>query len=165
VASPVVLLQVWLFVAPAFYRQQRWWAGGFVLAGSLLFLSGGAFAYWIVFPRAVAFLVGVGADFTAAVTGASYLSFLMTIVLGLGLMFELPLLIVALARMGVVTPRFLLRHFRWAVLIIFTVSAIITPTPDVFNLCLFAVPTLALYLLGVACAALVAPRLKKESPT
>jgi sec-independent protein translocase protein TatC len=66
-----------------------------------------------------------------------------------------------LSRMGVVTPGFLMRHFRWAVVIIFTVAAIITPTPDVFNLCLFAVPTLGLYLLGVAVGALVAPKKPK----
>lgn len=161
-SSPFVLYQVWRYVAPAFYRDELPWAVTFVLAGSVLFVAGGAFAYWIVFPQAVEFLVGVGSELTPAVTGASYLSFLMTIVLGLGLMFELPLLIVVLARMGVVTPRFLLKHFRWAVVIIFSVAAIITPTPDVFNLCLFAVPTLALYLLGVGLAALVAPRKPKE---
>src|SRR5690606_34407928 len=85
---------------------------------------------------------------------ASYLRFLMTVILGLALMFELPLVIFFLARVGVVTPRFLMRHFRWAVLATFVLAAIITPTPDVFNLCLFAVPTLVLYLLGVAVAAL-----------
>ncbi len=159
--SPFVLYQIWRYVAPAFYRDELPWAAMFVMSGSLLFVAGGAFAYWVVFPQAVEFLVGVGSDMTAAVTGVSYLSFLMTIVLGLGLMFELPLLVVMLSRMGVVTPRFLLKHFRWAVVIIFTVAAIITPTPDVFNLCLFAVPTLGLYLLGVAVGALVAPKKPK----
>ena len=97
----------------------------------------------------------MGSDFTPAITGPSYLSFLMTVILGLALMFELPLVIVFLARVGLVTPRFLMRNFRWAVLVIFVAAAIITPTSDVFNLCLFAVPTLLLYLLGVAAAALV----------
>ncbi|MGH9465300.1 MAG: twin-arginine translocase subunit TatC, partial [Thermoanaerobaculia bacterium] len=79
-------------------------------------------------------------------------------ILGLGLMFELPVLIALLARLGVVTPRFLLRNFRWAVLLIFAAAALITPTPDVVNLCLFAVPTIVLYLLGVGAAYLLAPR-------
>lgn len=163
-ASPVVLYQAWRFFAPALYRDEKPWAGFFVVCGSLLFIGGGAFAYWIVFPSAVEFLIGVGTDFTPQVTGASYLSFLMTITLGLGLMFELPLLLMVLARVGVVTPRFLLRHFRWAVVGIFVVAAIVTPTPDVFNLCLFALPTLALYLVGIGLAAIVAPkRAKKES--
>lgn len=163
--SPFVLYQVWRYLAPAFYRDELPWAAGFVISGSLLFLAGGAFAYWVVFPQAVAFLVGVGSELTPAVTGGSYLSFLMTIVFGLALMFQLPLLLVVLARMGVVTPRFLLRHFRWAVVIIFIVAAIITPTPDVFNLCLFAVPTLGLYLVGIAGAALVAPRKARKRET
>jgi sec-independent protein translocase protein TatC len=79
----------------------------------------------------------------------------MTVILGLGLMFELPIVIVLLAKIGLVTPRFLMRHFRWAVIIIVFVAAIVTPTSDIFNLSLFAVPALLLYLLGVAAAFLV----------
>jgi sec-independent protein translocase protein TatC len=78
------------------------------------------------------------------------------------MMFELPIVILVLSALGVVTPGFLLRHFRWAVLIIFVVAAIITPTPDVVNLCVFAVPALLLYLLGVAAAFVVAPKKKSE---
>ena len=76
-------------------------------------------------------------------------------IVGLGLMFELPIVIFTLALMGVVTPGFLMRHFRWAVLLIFILAAFVTPTPDVVNLCLFALPTILLYLLGVAAAAQV----------
>jgi sec-independent protein translocase protein TatC len=155
VAAPVILFHVWRFIRPGLYSRERYYALGFIVSGTLLFSAGGAFAYYVAFPFAVEFLLGVGHDFTPAITGPSYLSFLMTVIVGLALMFELPLVIVFLARMGVVTPRFLLRNFRWAVLIIFVAAAIITPTSDVFNLCLFAVPTLGLYLLGVAAAALV----------
>src|SRR4029079_13496270 len=97
-----------------------------------------------------------------AITGPSYLRFLMTVILGLGLMFELPVVIVFLCRVGLVTPRFLMSYFRHAVVIIFIIAAIITPTPDVFNLCLFAVPTLFLYLLGVALAAILGAARRKE---
>ncbi len=83
-------------------------------------------------------------------------------ILGLGVMFELPLFIFLFSQMGLVTPRFLIRNFRWAVLIIVIVAAIITPTPDVVNLALFAVPTILLYLLGVGAAALVQWRKKKD---
>jgi sec-independent protein translocase protein TatC len=86
----------------------------------------------------------------------------MTVILGLGLMFELPIVIFILSAAGLVTPGFLIRKFRWAVLLIFIVSAIVTPTPDVFNLCLFALPTIGLYLLGVGAAALV--HRKKRPP-
>lgn len=153
--SPFLLFQVWAFVAPGLYRRERLYAGPFVVLGSLFFLAGGLFAYYVAFPFAVEFLLGVGGEFQPMITIERYFGFLLTVILGLGLMFELPILIFLLAQMGVVTPRFLMRHFRWAVVIIFFIAAVITPTPDVFNLCIFALPTILLYLLGVAAAALV----------
>ncbi|MEM6456736.1 MAG: twin-arginine translocase subunit TatC [Acidobacteriota bacterium] len=159
--SPFVLYQFWAFVAPGLYRHEKRLAIPFILSGSLLFLAGGAFAYYIAFPFAVEFLLGLGENFTAAVTVSSYLGFLMTVILGLGLMFELPVVIFLLTKLGLVTPRFLMRHFRWAVLIIFIVAAIITPTPDIVNLCVFALPTIVLYLVGVGVAAIAARPLDK----
>ena len=158
VAYPYVMYQIWKFVSPGLYRRERRWSLPFILAGTLFFLGGGAFAYTVVFPFAVDFFLGLGAQFDPMITVERYLSFLMTVILGMGIMFELPILIFLLAQMGVVTPRFLMKHFRWAVLLIFIVAAIITPTPDVINLCLFAVPTILLYLLGVGAAALVPRR-------
>lgn len=152
-ASPYLLYQAWCFIAPGLYRRERRAALAFVLSGTLLFLGGGVFAYLVAFPVAVEFLLSLGQELTAAITGPSYLKFLMVVMLGLAVMFELPLVIYFLARLGLVTPRFLLRNFRWAVVIIFTVAAIITPTTDVVTLCLFAVPTLLLYLLGIGVAA------------
>lgn len=158
-AFPWILWEIWRFVAPGLYPKERHWAAPFVVLGWLFFVGGGAFAYWIAFPRAVQFLMEIaGPDLMPVITVERYYGFLLTIVLGLGLMFELPILLVLLAKIGLVTPRFLLRNFRWAVLIIFVVSAVITPTSDLVNLSLFAVPTIALYLLGVAGAWLVAPR-------
>ncbi len=156
VAAPVVLYQLWRFVSPGLYRRERHYALPFVVFGWIFFLGGGAFAYYVAFPFAVQFLLGVGAEFEAVITVERYFGFLLTVILGLGLMFELPILIFLLSQMGVVTPRFLIRNFRWAVLIIVVVAAIITPTPDVVNLCLFAAPTILLYLLGVGAAALAA---------
>jgi sec-independent protein translocase protein TatC len=163
-SAPVILYHVWRFVQPGLYREERRYAFGFIVFGTLLFLSGGAFAYYVAFPFAVKFLLGVGKNFTLAITVTSYLRFLMTVILGMAIMFELPLVILFLSRVGVVTPRFLIRHFRWAVLGTFVVAAIITPTSDVFNLCLFAVPMLLLYLLGVGVAALWGtPRWRAEA--
>ncbi len=162
-ASPLILYQVWAFVAPGLYRREKRVAVPFIFFGSLLFFGGGAFGYYIAFPFAVEFLLGVGEQFQPTITVTSYLSFLMTVILGLGVMFEMPTIIFLLSRIGVVTPRFLLRHFRWAVLIIFLVAAIITPTPDVVNLCIFAVPTLGLYLVGVGVAWAFVPRTKELS--
>lgn len=155
IAAPIWLYQVWGFIAPGLYKSERRYAAPFIVFGSMFFIGGGAFGYYIAFPFAAAFLLGVGQDFEPMLTVERYFGFLMTVLLGLGVMFELPILIFILSEIGIVTPRFLLRNFRWAVLIIFIVAALITPTPDVVNLCLFALPTIALYLLGIAAAALV----------
>jgi len=163
-SSPLILFQVWGFIAPGLYRREKFMAVPFIFFGSLLFLAGGAFAYYIAFPFAVEFLLGVGTSFEAQITITSYLSFLMTVILGLGLMFELPTVIVVLARLGLVTPRFLLRNVRYAIVLIFVAAAIITPTPDVVNLCIFALPTIALYFLGVGMAWIFSPKERKALP-
>jgi sec-independent protein translocase protein TatC len=162
-ALPYILYQVWRFIAPGLYRHEKRYSGPFIFFGSLFFLLGGVFAYYIAFPYAVQFLINVGEDFEPAITGPSYLSFLLTVILGMSLMFELPIFIFALASIGVVSPRTLMRQFRWAVLIIVIVAAVITPTPDAFTLSVFAVPTIALYLIGVAAAALVQAQRDDES--
>jgi sec-independent protein translocase protein TatC len=154
-AAPALLYQAWRFVAPGLYQREKKRAIPFIVAGTLFFLGGGAFAYYVAFPFAIEFLIGMGQAFQPMITVERYFKFQLYVILGLGLMFELPIFIFLLAQMGVVTPRFLMRHFKWAVLLIFVASAFVTPTPDVVNLCLFALPTILLYLLGVAAAALV----------
>jgi sec-independent protein translocase protein TatC len=161
VASPVVLYQVWSFIAPGLYRRERMLALPFVLFTTFFFLAGGAFAYYVAFPFAAKFLLSMGENFQAVITIEKYFGFLLTVILGLGLMFELPIFILLLSLIGVVTPRFLLRYFRHAVVVIFIVAAIITPTPDYVNLCIFALPAIGLYLLGVG-AAFVAERFRKK---
>ncbi|HJX29818.1 MAG TPA: twin-arginine translocase subunit TatC [Thermoanaerobaculia bacterium] len=162
-ATPFLLYQLWGFIAPGLYKRERLYLAPFLLFGSLFFLAGGAFAYYVAFPMAADFLLSMGEGFEMMLTVERYFSFLLTMILGLGMMFELPVVILVLAALGVVTPRFLLVHFRWAVLIIFVVSAIITPTPDIVNLCVFAVPALLLYLLGVGAAFVVAPKPAAET--
>jgi sec-independent protein translocase protein TatC len=159
--SPFLLFQVWRFVAPGLYRKERFYSVPFIFFGSTFFLGGGVFAYYVAFPFAIEFLIQYGEDFDPAITVGSYFSFLLTVILGLGVMFELPMFIFLFTQMGLVSPRFLIRNFRWAVLIIVITAAIITPTADVINLALFAVPTILLYLLGVGVSALVLWRRKK----
>lgn len=161
IASPFVLFQVWAFVAPGLYKRERMLAVPFVFFTTIFFLAGGAFGYYFAFPFAAKFLLSMGKNFQAVITIEKYFGFLLTVLLGLGLMFELPIFILLLSLIGVVTPRFLLRYFRHAVVIIFIVAAIITPTPDVVNLCIMAVPALGLYLLGVG-AAFLAERFRKK---
>ena len=159
-AAPVLLYEAWRFVSPGLYPRERRWAAPFIVAGTTFFLGGGAFAYYVAFPFAVQFLLGIGEQFQAVITIERYFRFLMTVILGLGLMFELPIVLFILSAVGLVTPGFLIRKFRWAVLLIFVAAAIITPTPDIVNLCVFALPTIALYLVGVGAAALVHRRRK-----
>jgi sec-independent protein translocase protein TatC len=155
---PALLWQAWQFVAPGLYAKERRWIGPFVMLGWIFFLAGGAFAYYVAFPFTVKFLLEMAGDFQPVITADRYYGFLTTIVLGLGLMFELPLVLTLAARVGLVSARFLLRHFRWAVIIIVFIAAIITPTGDAINLSIFAVPTILLYLMGVAGAAIVGKR-------
>lgn len=163
VAFPALLWQAWQFVAPGLYARERRWIAPFVFIGWIFFLGGGAFAYYVAFPFAVQFLIEMGADFQLVITAERYYGFLLTVVLGLGLMFELPLALTLAARVGLVNARFLLRHFRWAVLIIFVLAAVITPTGDVVNLSIFAVPTIGLYLLGVLGAAVMGKRRREAT--
>ncbi len=151
-ASPVVLYQVWLFVAPGLYRNERRVVLPFVLFTTLFFLLGGYFGYAVAFPMVCRFLLQMGSDFKQVVTINEYFAMASKVILGLGLVFELPVLILFLARLGVVNHRFLLRHFRYAVIIIFIIAAVITPTPDVATQSVFAVPMVGLYLLGVLVA-------------
>jgi sec-independent protein translocase protein TatC len=151
-ASPVVLWQFWLFVSPALYRHERRIAVPFVVSTTAFFLAGGYFGYKIAFPMVVRFLLTVGQDFRQVVTINEYFSMASKVILGLGLVFEMPVLIMLLARLGVVTHRFLLKYFRFAVLIIFIIAAVITPTPDIPTQCVFAFPMIGLYLLGVLVA-------------
>ena len=151
-SAPFVLYQAWAFIAPGLYRHERRYALPFVLFSTLFFLAGGAFGYYVGFPMASRFLLGIGEGFAPALRISGLFGFQSRIILGLGVVFELPTVIYFLARLGLVTPGFLWRNFKYAVLIIFVIAAIITPTPDVVTQCVFAAPMLVLYLLGILVA-------------
>jgi sec-independent protein translocase protein TatC len=151
-ASPILLWQVWLFISPALYRREKRWVFPFVFFGVVFFLSGCAFAYYEAFPLVVGFLIGVGKPFQAVITINEYVGMASKLILGLGLCFEMPILVFFLARLGIVSERWLLSKFKYAVLIIFIIAAVITPTPDIATQCVFALPMIALYLLGIAIA-------------
>jgi sec-independent protein translocase protein TatC len=155
-ASPYVMYQVWAFIAPGLYRREKKYAVPFVLVSSTLFILGGAFAYFIAFPYALEFLMNFGgALFEPIINARDYLELFLAVVLGMALIFEAPILILLLALLRIVTPGFLLRNFRYAVLVITVVAAVLTPTTDAVTLALFAIPMIALYLLGAAFAWLV----------
>ncbi|MBP7148913.1 MAG: twin-arginine translocase subunit TatC [Acidobacteria bacterium] len=161
VAFPFVFYQFWAFVAPGLYPRERRWVAPIVAFGTALFVAGAAFSYWVAVPSAATFLASQAEGFEQHVTVDSAFGFASKLLLGLGAVFELPLIMFALAKFGAVTPRFLLRKLDVAVFICFAVAALITPTPDVMTMTIFALPMIGLYLLGIAVAFVAAPRSAK----
>lgn len=151
-ASPWVLYQVWVFIAPGLYPRERRYVVPFVLFTSALFILGGVFAYRFAFPLALDFLIGYAHRFTPQININEYFNLFATVVLGLGIVFELPTLIFFLSLLGVVNARFLIRNFQYAVLVIFIVAAVITPTADITTMVVFAAPMVGLYVLGIGIA-------------
>lgn len=152
VASPVILHQLWAFIAPGLYRHERRYALPFIIFGTLFFMAGGYFGYRFLLPATCKFFIETGKEFKQMVTVDDYFSFSSVIILAAGLVFETPILIFFLARIGLVTPAFLLKNFKYAVLIAFIISALVTPTPDVVTQAALAVPMIVLYLVGIAVA-------------
>ena len=152
VAAPVVLYQLWLFIAPGLYKKERRLAAPFIIFGTLFFLLGGYFGYRFLLPATCSFFVETGKEFKQMVTVDDYFSFASVIILACGLVFETPILIFFLARMGIVTPAFLLQKFKYAVVLSFVVAAVVTPTPDMVTQAALAVPMILLYLIGVGVA-------------
>jgi sec-independent protein translocase protein TatC len=162
IASPFILYQVWLFIAPGLYQKERRFVIPFMAATVSLFLLGAAFGYFYVLPGAIKILViQFGHDFTPMITIEDYSSFFLSIILGLGISFELPILIFFLALFGIVSPRFLWKNIRYAVLAVFIVAAVICPSPDPWTMCIYAIPMLALYMIGIGVAWWVHPARKK----
>ena len=161
-ASPFILFQVWLFIAPGLYQKERRFVVPFMAATVGLFLGGAAFGYYYVLPGAMQILiVDFGKNFTPMVTIEEYSSFFLSIILGLGISFELPILIFFLALFGIVSPKFLWKNIRYAILIVFIVAACICPSPDPWTMCIYAVPMLTLYLIGIAVAWWVHPEKRR----
>lgn len=156
--SPFVLYQVWLFISPGLYRRERRYAIPFMISTIALFTCGGYFGYKIVYPRALDFLIDFGKQFQPMITIGEYTQLFLSIVLGMGLIFEMPILVFFLAFMGILSPGFMLKNFRYSILIIFIIAAIVTPTPDIVNMCIFAAPMIGLYAVSVGVAWIVHPK-------
>ena len=161
-ASPFILYQVWLFIAPGLYQKERRFVIPFMAATVGLFLLGAAFGYFYVLPGALKILIiGFGKDFNPVVTIEEYTGFFLSIILGLGISFEMPILIFFLALFGIVSPKFLWKNIRYAILVVFIVAACICPSPDPWTMCIYAIPMLVLYLIGIAVAWWVHPSRRK----
>jgi len=162
-ASPFVFYQLWLFVAPGLYRKEKRYVLPFLLSTVGLFIAGGLFGYKMVYPASLDFLIGYGQRFQPMITIGEYTKLFVTIIIGLGLIFEMPILVFFLALMRVITARWMLRNLRYSILVIFIVAAVVTPTADILNMCLFAAPMLALYAISIGVAWLVDSKRERKS--
>jgi sec-independent protein translocase protein TatC len=151
VAFPWVIYQVWAFISPGLYPRERKWAVPFIVCTGGLFVCGGLFAYFVAFRYALVFLLGIGEDVnvTSLISIDDYFTNFVNVMLGISVIFELLVLIFFLTLIRVASPSFLIRHSDYAILAIVILAAVITPSPDAFNLTLFAVPMILLYFLGV----------------
>ncbi len=153
IAAPAILWQVWRFISPGLHTHEKKYAVPFVVVGTLLFLGGGAFALKVVTPFAIQFLLSYERPgLQAMISIGSYIDFLLKFTVAFGAVFELPLIITILARMGVVNAKMLGRNRKYAILGAFIAAAILTPTPDMFNQALMAGPLIILYEVGIVCA-------------
>jgi sec-independent protein translocase protein TatC len=150
-SSPWIIYQIWAFIAPGLYKKERRWAAPFVICTAGLFIAGGAFAYFIAFRYGLEFLLGIGRDanITPFVSITEYFDLFVDVILGVALVFEMPIVIFFLTLLRIVTPKFLVSQSRYAILIITIIAAVVTPTPDVFNMMLFAVPMVMLFYVGI----------------
>lgn len=159
IASPAVLWQVWRFISPGLHANEKKYAAPFVIVGSLLFIGGGVFSLKVVTPFAIQFLLSYERPgLQAMISIGGYVDFLLKFTLAFGAVFELPLVITILARLGIVSAKTLAKNRKYAVLGAFIASAVLTPTPDMFNQTLMAGPLIVLYEVGIVCARIFGKR-------
>lgn len=151
-ASPFILWQLWLFISPGLYRRERRFAAPFIIFSTLFFVAGGYFGYRTILPMAAKFFVEMGEGFQQVITVDDYFSFASKLILGMGIVFETPILILFLSLIGIVTPAFLIQKFKYAVVFSFIIAAVITPTPDMVTQAALAIPMILLYVLGIGIA-------------
>jgi len=151
ISSPWILYQIWGFISPGLYKKERRWAAPFIICTAGLFILGGCFAYFVAFRYGLEFLLGIGQgiNIRPVISIEYYFDLFVDVILGVALVFEMPIIIFFLTLLRIVTPKFLVSQSRYAILIITIIAAVVTPTPDVFNMMLFAVPMVALFYVGI----------------
>ncbi len=157
---PVILYQLWRFISPAVEKNIRKYTAVFVLSSAGAFTAGALFAFFIIIPAALNFLLEFGReDLTPIISVSKYIGFVTALLLGCGFVFQMPVLSFILTKAGIISPAFLRQRFRYAVILIFIIAAVITPTPDAFNMIILAAPMLFLYELSIWVSALARQRL------
>jgi sec-independent protein translocase protein TatC len=163
-AAPYIMYQVWMFIAPGLYSNEKRFAIPFVLFSTIGFLAGAAFNHYVAFPFIMAFFASFnGLDLKFLPKLSDVFGLYTKMLVGIGLVFQLPTVVYFLAKMGLITARFLARNFRYAILVIFIVAAVITPTADPVTQTIFAAPMLGLYILSIIVAWIVAPKAKRSA--
>ncbi|MFN0086731.1 MAG: twin-arginine translocase subunit TatC [Blastocatellia bacterium] len=150
-AIPIIFYQIWAFISPGLYTHEKKYITPVLVMATGFFILGASFAYKLAFPAAADYLLGLANEggFRTLLNAEDYLGLIIMIMLGLGIVFQIPTIAFVLGRIGLVTPRMMLRVWRYAVVVIAIVAALLTPTPDAFNMMMFALPMFALYLLSI----------------
>ncbi len=148
-ASPFVAYQAWKFISPALYPHEKKYVVPFVLSTSFFFVLGGLFGYFVVFPFTCRFFLQLGSDFQPIITIDKYFNLAIEIILGIAIVFELPVVIFILSKMGILSPKFMVKNLKYAILIAFVVAGVITPTPDAITQTIVAGPFILLYVIGI----------------
>ncbi|MCX5717998.1 MAG: twin-arginine translocase subunit TatC [Nitrospirae bacterium] len=150
-ALPVIFHQLWKFISPGLLPKEKKYVFPFIISATTLFMAGAAFCFFIVLPFAMGFLVSynVGDVLMPMLSVGQYVDFCLKFILAFGAVFELPIVIIFLTRMGIVTTKTLAKNRKYAILIAFIIAAVLTPTPDMFNQTLMAVPMIVLYEVGI----------------
>jgi len=149
IAIPFLLWQIWAFVSPGLYPHERGYVLPFILLSTISFFIGSVFAYYVIFPPAAKYLLGLGKDFRLFLKADDYFDFIILVMLGMGIVFQMPAITYVLARIGLVTAKYLIRIWRTSLIVILIAAAILSPTNDVPNMLLFAAPMLVLYVVSI----------------
>jgi sec-independent protein translocase protein TatC len=149
ISVPFLLYQIWGFIAPGLYPHERAYVTPFITLSSISFVLGAAFAYYVIFPPAAKYLLGLGTDFRLLLKANDYFDFIIIIMLGMGVVFQMPAVTYVLARIGLVTAGLLVRIWKTALIVIMISAAVLSPTNDVPNMLLFAAPMMILYLISI----------------
>lgn len=146
---PFLLLQVWGFISPALYQHEKKYVTPFIFLSTISFVLGAAFGYYVLFPPAVKYLLGVGSEFDLMIRATEYFDFITLIMLAMGIIFQMPAITYVLARIGIVSAGLLIKSWKIAIVVILIVAAVVSPTGDIPNLLLFATPMVALYGISI----------------
>jgi sec-independent protein translocase protein TatC len=149
VSVPFLLWQIWGFVSPGLYPHERAYVTPFIALSSISFVLGAAFAYYVIFPPAAKYLLGLGSDFRLLLKADDYFDFIIIVMLGMGVVFQMPAITYVLARIGLVTAGFMLKIWKTALIVILISAAVLSPTNDIPNMMLFAAPMMVLYVVSI----------------